>query len=161
MLGVLNFLTSQRSRDALRFAEKIDMEPQPQPLFNIEEYLDEIVEEVERRQQEKESGDTQHDAQHQRQVIHEMVGKKLGKPLMSQGAPSTITPQDHGDKSYDNPELKPQVDSLIDLVFERDLDAAIDQAKAQNSPAVLDAFHDALVDKIHDQLIQAGKLKPI
>lgn len=135
---------------------------EPQPNFNIEEYLDEIVEEVERRQQKKEFGDALDGVQHQRQIIHEMVGKKLGKSQMNQGtSPTTVAPTNHGDKSYDTPELKPQIDSLINLVFERDLDAAIDQAKAQDSPAILDAFHDALVDKIHDQLIQSGKLKPI
>jgi len=135
---------------------------EPQPNFNIEDYLDEIVEEVEKRQQEKESGDTQYDAQRQKQIIHEIVGKKLGKPQMNQGtSPTTVAPTNHGDKSYDTPELKPQIDSLINLVFERDLDIAVDQAKAQNNPAVLDAFHDALVDKIHDKLIQTGKLKPL
>ena len=134
---------------------------EPKPFFNIEDYLDEIVEEVERRQKEKETGDVQRAPEFQRQTIYDIVGKKLGKSQINQGTTSDTTSPSHGDESYNSPKLKPQVDSLIDLVFDKDLDTAIDQARTQNDPAVLDAFHDALVDKIHKQLIESGKLKPI
>lgn len=134
---------------------------EPQPNFNIEDYLDEIVEEVKKRQEKNESQDANYGPENQRQVIYEMMGKKLGKSQMNQSIPSKVVPPKHNDKSYDNFELKSKVDSLIDLVFERDLDTAIDKAKAQNNPALLDAFHDALTDKIHEQLIESGKLSPI
>ena len=132
------------------------------PSFNIENYLDEIVQEVERVRQE--SGDTLVSKEDHKEIVRRVVGEKIGKlqqkpvhqPIVD------ITQNDDDDdieRSYNNPELKPTVDNLLNIVFEKNLDAAVDEVKSYDNPALLDAFHDALVDRLYDQLIQTGKLK--
>ncbi|MBI4836965.1 MAG: hypothetical protein HY813_00985 [Candidatus Portnoybacteria bacterium] len=51
-----------------------------------------------------------------------------------------------------------QVESLCDLAFQRGLDFAIKTARNLNNPYVLDAFHDALVDKLYKRLILARQI---
>ncbi|MEK9154996.1 MAG: hypothetical protein AAB596_02950 [Patescibacteria group bacterium] len=48
-------------------------------------------------------------------------------------------------------ETKLEVEKLIDSVFHQGLAKAVNEAKNSN-PAILDAFHDALVDKLYDEL---------
>lgn len=52
-----------------------------------------------------------------------------------------------------------QVGALVSLVFEKGLFQAISVAKALNNPAVLDEFHDVLVDRYYQILIEKGILK--
>jgi len=55
--------------------------------------------------------------------------------------------------------LSQQVSSLISLVLEKGLDEAISIAKALDNPAVLDEFHDVLVDRYYDELVKKKILK--
>lgn len=125
--------------------------------FNIENYLDEIVAEIEKRHEK--TGDVSPTPEKHKEAIRSIVGEKLGKQAPQQ--PAVSMPIDDEDKSYNKPELKPAVGELIGIIFEKDLDAAIAEVQSQNNPALLDAFHDALVDKLYDQLIQTGKLKAL
>jgi len=55
--------------------------------------------------------------------------------------------------------LNQQVGTLISLVFEKGLHEAISVAKALDNPAVLDEFHDTLVDRYYEELIKKKILK--
>ena len=143
------------------------------PGFSIEDYLEEIVQEVEKRQQE--TGDILVKQENHKELIRRVIGEKLNKPqpVVPPASPLPVVPVtplpnqisdiqgDMGEKSYEKPELKPKVDELIEVAFERDLDTAIDKVKVENNPALLDAFHDALVDKLYDNLVQSGRLKQL
>jgi len=52
-----------------------------------------------------------------------------------------------------------QVGALVSLVFEKGLREAISVAKALDNPAILDEFHDILVDRYYEILIEKGILK--
>ena len=52
-----------------------------------------------------------------------------------------------------------QVGALVSLVFEKGLREAISVAKALRNPAILDEFHDILVDRYYQILIEKGILK--
>ena len=54
-----------------------------------------------------------------------------------------------------------QVGALVSLVFEKGLPEAISVARALENPALLDEFHDTLVDRYYETLIQKGVLKPM
>jgi len=127
--------------------------------FNIENYLDEIVQEVEKVRQE--SGDISINKEDHKETVRRVVGERLGKMQQqpTQQPVFNVIQDDGTEKSYDNPDLKPTVDNLVSTVFEKNLDAAVDEVKSYDNPALLDAFHDALVDRLYDQLIQTGKLK--
>lgn len=55
--------------------------------------------------------------------------------------------------------LTQQVGSLVSLALSDGLQKAIDVAKGLNNPAILDEFHDTLVDNYFDQLVQIGAIK--
>jgi hypothetical protein len=54
-----------------------------------------------------------------------------------------------------------QVGTLISLVFEKGLPYAISVANALQNPAILDEFHDTLVDCYYNILLEKGILKLI
>ncbi len=100
--------------------------------------------------------------QHEKEALHAVVGEKLGKESASAPVPISVTAPSQSDiASYDSPELKPKVDELLNIALSKDLDDAIDQAHKANDAALLDAFHDALTEKLYSHLVEAGKLKQI
>lgn len=52
-----------------------------------------------------------------------------------------------------------QISSLISLVFDKGLEEAIEVAKALDNPAVLDEFHDTLVDRYYEELLKRKIVK--
>ncbi len=52
-----------------------------------------------------------------------------------------------------------QVGVLISLVFEKGLEKALSVARALDNPAILDEFHDTLVDHYYETLIAKKMLK--
>lgn len=72
-------------------------------------------------------------------------------------APPVITRDEAGEISKFP--LNQQVGSLVSLVFEKGLNEAISVAKALDNPAVLDEFHDTLVDRYYEELIKRKFLR--
>jgi len=52
----------------------------------------------------------------------------------------------------------PEIEALIQVAFEQGISAAIKIAKAKNDPHLLDDFHDALIDRFYQKLVEAGKI---
>lgn len=50
---------------------------------------------------------------------------------------------------------------LVNIAFERGLVEAIAEARKMHDPYILDAFHDALVDKLYDELIARHALEEL
>ncbi len=108
------------------------------------------------------------DTAHAKEVIREALREKIAAtpsagtppppPPSSSAAtpPPTIVPP-----SYLSDELKPKVQEFVNMAFEKSIEHAISLVKATNNPALIDAFHDVMVDVLHDELIRRGKLIPI
>lgn len=54
--------------------------------------------------------------------------------------------------------MQEKLQHLVDVAFERGLIEAIAAARKMHDPYILDAFHDALVDKLHDELVRRHQL---
>src|SRR5690349_6260004 len=88
------------------------------------------------------------------EALHTVVAEKINQqmppapPVATQGKPTS------SGKSYLD-DLDPadviKVNELIDLVPSLGISKVVAKAK-EEIPFVLDAFHDALVDKLHDEL---------
>ncbi len=52
----------------------------------------------------------------------------------------------------------PEVEALIQIAFEKGIAEAIKAAKDKNDPHLLDDFHDALIDRFYQKLVEAGKI---
>ena len=101
-------------------------------------------------------------------TLHEIVGERIGEvPSVS---PSVQIPTDDTQMqtipaptidppSYLSEDLKSQVQELVNMTFEKGLDTAIERAKATKNAALIDAFHDAVVDELFAHLVERGKLK--
>lgn len=79
-----------------------------------------------------------------------------------QQTPSFAAPPATRDEAKEIEKFPPsqQVGALISLVFEKGLPEAISVARALENPALLDEFHDTLVDHYYKMLIEKGILKP-
>ncbi len=78
-----------------------------------------------------------------------------------QQTPSFAAPthtRDEPDELADLPSSQ-KVGALISLVFEKGLEYAIKTARTLDNPAILDEFHDMLVDRYYEELIQRKMLK--
>ena len=51
-------------------------------------------------------------------------------------------------------QLQDKLQALVEIAFSRGLLEAIEEARAANDPYLLDAFHDTLTDRLHDELVK-------
>lgn len=112
-------------------------------------------------ERQKETGEIA-EVPHEKEILREMIREKIqASPTptapISQPPPppSTETP------SYLSEELQPKVQELINQAFEKSIDEAIKTAKATKNAALIDAFHDVLVDEMYNHLVEKGKLEPL
>lgn len=63
-------------------------------------------------------------------------------------------------KLKDEPKER-QIELLVKMAFDRSVVEAVGVAKSLDSSYLLDEFHDTLVDKLYDKLVEQGKLKQI
>lgn len=73
-------------------------------------------------------------------------------------SPLPVATRDEADEISKFP-ANQQVGALISLVFVKGLPEAVAVAKALDNPAVLDEFHDLLVDRYYEELIKRKILK--
>ncbi|MDI6603194.1 MAG: hypothetical protein QME57_03720 [Patescibacteria group bacterium] len=78
-----------------------------------------------------------------------------------QKIPSFTPPSNTQDEAKEISQFEPsqQIGALISLVFEKSLVEAISVARQLNNPALLDEFHDTLVDYYYWRLIEKKILK--
>ncbi|MEK7525407.1 MAG: hypothetical protein AAB561_00060 [Patescibacteria group bacterium] len=126
------------------------------------------IQQLERALQEKRSVMEQGGAAEalpEKEVLHSVVGEKIQEHISSSGqqpvsAPApTAQPADGDQPSYLDPQLQPQVQQLVDIAFTKTLAEAIQAAVKTNNAALIDAFHDVLVDQLYEELLARQKLK--
>ena len=79
----------------------------------------------------------------------------------AQQTPSFAVPISTRDELKEVKRMEPsqQIGALVSLVFEKDLKTALEVAEDINNPAILDEFHDTLIDHYYQDLIKKGVLK--
>lgn len=129
------------------------------------------IAELEQRLQEKKSlleqqaGQKGEPVPHEKEILKEVVGEKIQKhipqyqpPLPTAQAPTVKAVEP---PSYLSQELKDKIQALVQLVFDKNLEEGIKEAAKPHNAALLDAFHDILVDELYNQLIEKRKLKRV
>lgn len=107
-----------------------------------------------------------------RAVLHEVVRERIGEyqsstapspsasdddqvsPLADQSVPTPVPASEGID-----PELQPKVQELVNAAFQKGIDIAINEARATGNAALIDTFHDVLVDELYTYLVDQGKLQ--
>ncbi|MEK7114515.1 MAG: hypothetical protein AAB832_00405, partial [Patescibacteria group bacterium] len=93
----------------------------------------------------------------ERELIKKSLEPMIKQTQLSDQRPTTDDQQQIGsqvlpDYLKDSPvEIKLQVEKLIDAFFHQGVEKTIKEAQ-KNGDFVLDAFHDALIDKLHEEL---------
>lgn len=95
---------------------------------------------------------------HDKEILHSVVREKLNPATPVPSAPGAGTGQ--VPPPILPPELHQKVQALVNVAFLKSIDEAIAQVKATNNAALIDAFHDVLVDELYAHLVERGKLKP-
>lgn len=130
-----------------------------QPKFNQEKLpgIEELRQRVERLEQElqKETVPEKREQMVKREIkgyLHEL-----------QQIPIFATPVQLRDEADEINKLEPdqKVGALISLVFEKGLTEAISVAQALENPAILDEFHDILVDRYYRKMVEQGIIKSV
>lgn len=83
-----------------------------------------------------------------KQTLRPMIKSSQPTQSIPSGTQSQILP-DYLASASD--EIKFQIEELVDLLFHQGIEKVIKRAQ-RASPFVLDAFHDALTDKLHEEL---------
>ena len=101
----------------------------------------------------------------EKEVLHEVVGDRIKEhlPTYSPPLPNVTTPsiQQVEPPSYLSQDLKDKIQSLVDLVFSKNLEEGIKEAAKSGNPSLMDAFHDILTDELYDKLIENRKLDKV
>jgi hypothetical protein len=111
-------------------------------------------------------------APHGREMISEIIKEKLAttpgvQSSMQQASMAQQQPipqparQAHAVPSYAADDVHPKVQELVELAFSKSLGEAIELARATQNAAIIDAFHDIMVDELYDHLVETGKLEKI
>lgn len=118
----------------------------------------------------KEAGEVE-EIPHPKEILREVIREKIAS-TPGPAVPAPVVPPPPLSKpvppglpadtpSYDLDELKPKVDQLVEHAFQKSLDEAISFAKAADNEALLDAFHDIIVDELYDHLVEQKKLEAV
>lgn len=125
-----------------------------QEIANLEQQLAE-----KRASLEQQSAETSQEVPHEKELLRQVVGEKIQQHAPTyQPAPQK---QQDDQSSYDDPQLVDKVQELVNLAFNKSIDDAVRSVVQSGNPALIDAFHDVLVDKLYDTLLERKKLEEI
>ncbi len=124
------------------------------------------------RRMSEQAGGTPAEIPHDKEMIREIIKEKISATSGAQPAAQQATtaqqqpvpqpsPQAHDVSSYASDDLHAKVQELVELAFAKSLTEAIELAKATQNAALIDAFHDVMVDELYDHLVETGKLEKI
>jgi len=110
---------------------------------------------------EQESAETDKEVPQDKEILRQVVGERIQQQA-PQYQPAPIKPQrDDATQSYADPDLKDKVQELVNLSFNKSLEEGIKEATKSNNFALIDAFHDVLVDQLYDTLLERKKLEAV
>ena len=99
----------------------------------------------------------------EKEILRTVLGEKIQQQIPQyQPAISSAKAKSDGDlPSYLSQELKDKVQELVNIVFGTSLEDGIRAAVKENNPALIDAFHDILVDEFYNTLLERKKIEKI
>ena len=99
-------------------------------------------------------------APYERVEVHAVVGEQIQQAMPSYQIPVPAPSDGSSVPSWQDPALAGSVQGLVNVAFTQSLQQAINQAVKTENAALIDAFHDLLVDQLHQELLNRQKLEP-
>lgn len=143
-------------------------EKKPKQLRNEIEALEIILREKRRELEAK--GEQRDD----KELLKEAVGERIERAAEMPPAPSIssapdaqssppLAPQSIQSQPTDDPlaglDHREQIEELAAIAFSKGIVEAVNVARRANNAHLLDEFHDALVDRLYDYLVQEGVIR--
>ena len=133
--------------------------------------LEEILREKKRELEAK--GERKEDKEILKEAVKEHIERARETPLRPASRdfagqapslpPSAPPSQIPSDKAQDDPlaglDHRDQIEELAAIAFSKGIVEAVTIARRANNPHLLDEFHDALVDRLYEYLIQEGVIE--
>lgn len=94
----------------------------------------------------------------EKETFREVVTEKIQQHAPQYTPPPVIKNTDNDERSYLSQELKDKIQELINTVFNKSLNDGIKEAVQSDNPALIDAFHDVLVDELYETLLERKKV---
>lgn len=96
----------------------------------------------------------------EKEIIHSIVGEQIQQKMPNH--PVRSSSQSSGTSAlYQDPDLQPLVQDLVNIAFNKGIPEAVKEASRSKNPALIDAFHDVLVDELYSALIERKKLEEV
>lgn len=97
----------------------------------------------------------------EKEIIHQIVGEKIQEHVPNYTSKAPTSSQAGDIPSYFTEDLKNKVQELINIVFNKSIDDGIKAASDSGNTALIDAFHDVLVDELYNSLLERKKVQPV
>lgn len=113
-------------------------------------------------------GERQDEKELIKEVVREHVERAAEMPrapsASAQPPPSSLTPSEPPQpQPADDPlaglDHREQIEELATIAFSKGIVEAVNIARRANNPHLLDEFHDALVDRLYEYLVQEGVIQ--
>ncbi len=133
----------------------------PEAGATIEQEIAQLEKQLQEKRANLEQQPEQNESLPDKEALRQVVGEKI-QQHMSQYIPKpTPLPQNDDSASYLTSEFKDKIQELVNHVFQNSLDQGIKEAVKSKNSALIDAFHDVLVDQLYDSLIERKRLEPV
>ncbi|MEK7124807.1 MAG: hypothetical protein AAB864_00170 [Patescibacteria group bacterium] len=115
--------------------------------MNIMEQIARLEQEL---QQKRAQIGEQYKAPATKELLREVVRERFQAAMPAGQVPSFAPPPKPA--MLDNIS-QAKVEELVGVAFNQNLEEAIQQAIATHNPAIIDAFHDTIVDELYDEML--------
>lgn len=96
----------------------------------------------------------------EKEIVRDVVAEKISGSIPSFSSQKSQIKNDKSISYLDNvdSETEETVNGLISIAFSKGIEAAIKEAENYDA-YIMDAFHDAMTDKVYDQMKSQGLVK--
>ncbi len=94
-----------------------------------------------------------------REEVQNVIGSKIEDAVQAHALTPAPNPDDL--PIWESPDISEQVQELVTMAFgpsTHSVEDAVAAAVRTGNPAIIDALHDVLTDKLHDELVNRNKL---
>ena len=111
---------------------------------------------------EQRSAETGQETPHEKEILRQVVGERIQQARRQEESGSRPQASGQDDQSsYNDPQLVNMVQEMVNLAFNKSIGDAVRSVVRSNNPALIDAFHDVLVDQLYDALLERKKLEEV
>jgi hypothetical protein len=96
----------------------------------------------------------------EKELLREAIGERIQKQIpdiKTQQTPKETEPPSQ-DERHD---IRLDAEKFVNIVFEKSIEEGIREVVNTKNPALIDAFHDLLVDEMHDKMVESGILDQV